>query len=114
MSSAAVSTSRNFAADPAGTFIFRYEPAAIVRRLAPGSALLGTPLAIGRRQGGRAWGYLLTLGGYVLFYLLMRLFEQLAQQGQLPVALAGQLTNLLFCAAGLVAMYRVNRSGTVR
>ena len=83
--------------------------------LAPLSfALLGTPLAIGRRQGGRAWGYLLTLGGYVLFYLLMRLFEQLAQQGQLPVALAGQLTNLLFCAAGLEAMYRVNRSGTVR
>ncbi len=33
-------------------------------------ALLGTPLAIGRRQAGRAWGYLLTLGGYVLFYLL--------------------------------------------
>ncbi len=83
--------------------------------LAPISfALLGTPLAIGRRQGGRAWGYLLTLGGYVLFYLLMRLFEQMGQQGRMPVALAGQLANLIFCAAGLLAMYRVNRSGTVR
>ncbi|QRN94000.1 LptF/LptG family permease [Archangium violaceum] len=83
--------------------------------LAPLSfALLGTPLAIGRRQGGRAWGYLFTLGGYVLFYLLMRLFEQMGQQGKLPVPLAGQLANILFCAAGVVAMYRVNRSGTVR
>jgi polysaccharide biosynthesis/export protein len=34
----------DFAADPAGTFIFRFEPAAIVRRLAPGSKLTGTPL----------------------------------------------------------------------
>lgn len=83
--------------------------------LAPLSfALLGTPLAIGRRQGGRAWGYLLTLVGYVLYYLLMRVFEQQGQQGQLPVALAGQLANVLFCAAGLVALYRVNRSWTVR
>lgn len=83
--------------------------------LAPLSfALLGTPLAIGRRQGGRAWGYLLTLGAYVLFYVLMRLFEQMGQQGKLPVLLAGQLANILFCAVGLVAMYRVSRSGTVR
>ncbi len=83
--------------------------------LAPLSfALLGTPLAIGRRQGGRALGYLFTLGGYVLFYLLMRLFEQMGQQGKLPVVVAGQLANILFCAAGLVAMYRVSRSGTVR
>ena len=83
--------------------------------LAPLSfALLGTPLAIGRRQGGRAWGYLLTLAGYVIFYVLMRFFEQKAQEGHLPAALAGQLANLLFCAVGLVALYRVHRSGTVR
>jgi len=83
--------------------------------LAPLSfALLGTPLAIGRRQGGRAWGYLLTLGGYILFYVLTRLFSQMGQQGRMPMLLAGQLANLLFCAVGLMAMYRVNRSGTVR
>ncbi|ATB37991.1 hypothetical protein CYFUS_003417 [Cystobacter fuscus] len=83
--------------------------------LAPLSfALLGTPLAIGRRQGGRAWGFLLTLAGYVLFYLLTRVFEQMGQQGRLPIPLAGQLTNLIFCAVGAVALYRVNRSGTVR
>ena len=31
-------------ADPQGTFVFRYEPAAVVRRLKPASPLLGTPL----------------------------------------------------------------------
>ncbi len=34
----------DFQADPAGTFVFRFEPAAVVRRLHPGSKLLGTPL----------------------------------------------------------------------
>ncbi|MGH1572991.1 polysaccharide biosynthesis/export family protein [Methylobacterium sp. P31] len=34
----------DFQADPAGTFIFRFEPASVVRRLNPGSKLLGTPL----------------------------------------------------------------------
>lgn len=77
-------------------------------------ALLGTPLAIGRRQAGRAWGYLLTLGGYVLYYLLSRAFEQLGQQGKLPAPVAGQLANLVFMAVGAVALYRVSRSGTVR
>lgn len=77
-------------------------------------ALLGTPLAIGRRQSGRAWGYLLTLGGYVLYYLLSRAFEQMGQKGKLPVELAGQLANVIFMLVGAVALYRVNRSGTVR
>lgn len=83
--------------------------------LAPLSfALLGTPLAIGRRQGGRAWGYLLCLAGYVAYHLLMRFCEQLGLQGHLPLPLANQMANIIFCAVGLVAMYRVSRAGTVR
>jgi len=34
---------REFQADPAGVFIFRYEPAAVVRRLRPNSPLLSSP-----------------------------------------------------------------------
>jgi polysaccharide export outer membrane protein len=34
----------DFQADPAGTFVFRYEPASVARKLSPGSPLLGTPL----------------------------------------------------------------------
>lgn len=83
--------------------------------LAPLSfALLGTPLAIGRRQSGRAWGYLLTIGGYVFFYLLSRAFEQLGAQGKMNVVLAGQLPNVLFMAVGAFLMWRLSRAGTVR
>ena len=34
----------DFQADPTGTYIFRFEPASVVRKLNPGSKLLGTPL----------------------------------------------------------------------
>ncbi|AWN38439.1 polysaccharide biosynthesis/export family protein [Methylobacterium radiodurans] len=34
----------DFQADPEGTFVFRFEPAAVVRKLNPGSRLLATPL----------------------------------------------------------------------
>jgi polysaccharide export outer membrane protein len=34
----------DFQADPTGTYIFRFEPAAVVRKLNPASKLLGTPL----------------------------------------------------------------------
>ncbi|ACA14895.1 polysaccharide export protein [Methylobacterium sp. 4-46] len=33
----------DFQADPAGVFVFRFEPASVVRRLRPGSPLLGSP-----------------------------------------------------------------------
>jgi lipopolysaccharide export system permease protein len=50
----------------------------------------------------------------VLFYLLSRAFEQMGQQGKMPVLVAGQLTNVIFIVLGVVAMWRVSRSGTVR
>jgi polysaccharide biosynthesis/export protein len=34
---------RDFQADPAGVFVFRYEPSAVVRRLRPNSPLLASP-----------------------------------------------------------------------
>lgn len=73
-------------------------------------AFLGAPLAVLRR-GGRAWGFLFTLGGYVGFYLLARLSVQLADAGRLMPALAGQLPNLVFIAAGLLFLRRVVRQG---
>ena len=68
----------------------------------------------GGRQSGRAWGYLLTLGGYVPLLSASRGFENLGNQGKLPVLLAGQLANVIFIALGVLAMWRVSRSGTVR
>jgi lipopolysaccharide export system permease protein len=77
-------------------------------------AMLGTPLALSRRRGGRAWGFLFTLGGYVAYYLLGRLLENLALQGRVPVLVAGQAANVLFIGLGALALWRVGRAGTSR
>lgn len=72
-------------------------------------AVLGAPLALARSSAGRARGFLLTLLGYITYYVLNRIFENWGNQGRLPVALAGQLTNIVFCVLGIVALMRVQR-----
>jgi lipopolysaccharide export system permease protein len=74
-------------------------------------ALLGAPLAMARRPGGRARGFLLTIAGYVGYYVLYRFFEQLAFQGRLHVAIAGQLANLILSAVGVAVFWRLSRRG---
>ncbi len=74
-------------------------------------ALMGTPLAMSRRQGGRARGFVLTIAGYVLYFVLSRAFVALGEQGRLPALVAGQMPNLIFAALGTLAMARVSRSG---
>lgn len=74
-------------------------------------ALFGAPLALVRRGSGRARGFLLTLAGFVAYYLLARTGVQLGEKGQLPVLLAGQLANLAFTAAGLALMWLVGKRG---
>lgn len=77
-------------------------------------ALLGGPLAMSRRQRGRSAGYLLTLAGYVAYYVLSRTFENWGTEGRIPVLVAGHATNVLFAALGLWALTRLVRAGTLR
>jgi lipopolysaccharide export system permease protein len=74
-------------------------------------ALLGTPLAMVGRRTSRARGYLLTLGAYILYYLLTRACGSFGEQGRLPLLLAGQLPNLFFSGLGALAILRVARAG---
>ena len=74
-------------------------------------ALVGTPLSLVRRRGGRARGVALTLVGYVGWYLLARACVGLGEHGQLTPALAGLLPNLLFIAAGALALWRFDARG---
>lgn len=77
-------------------------------------ALMGTPLAMSRRQSGRARGYVLTIAGYVLYYVLARTCVNLGERDRLPLLVAAQLPNLVFAALGLLALVRVTRAGTIR
>lgn len=73
--------------------------------------ILGTPLALGRRGKGQGFGFLLALLAYVAYYVLVRLAEQFAMRGTLPLWLAGHLTNLLFVAVGAVLLWRLSSRG---
>lgn len=74
-------------------------------------ALLGAPLALFRRGGSRARGFLLTLAGFVAYYLLARTGVQLGEKAQLPALLAGQLPNLVFAAVGGALLWLVGKRG---
>jgi lipopolysaccharide export system permease protein len=74
-------------------------------------AFLGTPLALSRRGGGRAFGVMFSLMSYVGYYLIARAAVQVAEKGELSPVLAGQAPNLLFVVVGLALMLRVERRG---
>ncbi|HLT31776.1 MAG TPA: LptF/LptG family permease [Myxococcaceae bacterium] len=78
--------------------------------------LLGTPLALGRRgggrSGGRGFGFLLTLFAYVAYYVMVRGSEQLALRELLPIWLAAHLTNLVFAGIGGLLLWRMSHRGT--
>ncbi len=77
-------------------------------------ALLATALALGGRGARRGRGILLSIVGYVLYYVVMQVGAGLGAKGQLPPALAGQLANVVFFALGAWAMVRASREGTAR
>lgn len=74
-------------------------------------AFLGTPLALSRRGGGRAFGVMFSLMSYVGYYLIARAAVQVAEKGELSPWLAGQAPNLLFVVVGVLLMVRVERRG---
>lgn len=74
-------------------------------------ALVGTPLSLVRRRGGRARGVILSLLGYVGWYLLARVCVGFGEKGQLEPLLAGLLPNLVFLAAGALALWRFDARG---
>lgn len=69
-------------------------------------ALVGGPLAMGSRKQGRGQSYLFTIGGYVAYYVLSRMFATWGGQGKLPPWLAAQLANFLFLGLGVWLLRR--------
>lgn len=72
-------------------------------------AWVGVPLGVLRRGSSRARGLLLTLAGFLGYYLLARACTQLAERGALPPVAAGQLPNLIFIGCGLLGLWWMTR-----
>jgi len=75
-------------------------------------ALVGIPLGIATRKGGKSAGYVIALFlGFFCYHLSSVTLINVARQHTLPVPVAAWLPNAAFCLAGLVFLGRMERPG---
>src|SRR5664280_2343872 len=75
--------------------------------------LIGLPLGIVNRHGGRAAGFAVSVAIVLLYYALLATGEARAIEGRMSPALAMWLPNLLLLAFGVFALARVRRDKSV-
>ena len=74
-------------------------------------ALIGAPIGLASRKGGKSSAFVLTVAIAFLYYMGLVTLVGLARQGTLPVGFAMWLPNALLLAAGLLLVYRMERPG---
>jgi len=72
-------------------------------------ALVGIPLGLSARKGGKSSGFVLTIALVFLYYSLSLVGVSLAKEGRLPLLLGTWLADILFLAGGLFLIYRIER-----
>ncbi len=75
--------------------------------------LVGVPLGVISRRGGKSSGFVFTLLLVILYYILSYTGVALAKQDKLPVVLAVWLANILFAAAGIFLLWQMASGGRV-
>ncbi|MFZ0395025.1 MAG: LPS export ABC transporter permease LptG [Terracidiphilus sp.] len=75
--------------------------------------LVGVPLGVVSRRGGKSSGFVFTLLLVVLYYVLSYTGESLARQDKLPVMLGVWLANILFAAAGIFLLWQMASGGRI-
>ena len=73
--------------------------------------LVGVPLGLSSRRGGKGSGFVLTLFLVFLYYILSASGIALARQGKLTPLLGVWGANLVFAAAGLLLIQQMSRGG---
>jgi LPS export ABC transporter permease LptG/LPS export ABC transporter permease LptF len=74
-------------------------------------ALVGIPLGVSSKKGGRSGAIVLTVGMAFLYFLLMIGLNGLARQGTIPVPTAVWAPNAFFAIIGVVLMLRLELPG---
>jgi LPS export ABC transporter permease LptG len=72
-------------------------------------ALVGIPLGLSAKKGGKSTGFVLTIALVFLYYMISLTGMSFARQGKVPVGPAMWLGNIVFFAAGLLLLWRVDR-----
>jgi LPS export ABC transporter permease LptG/LPS export ABC transporter permease LptF len=75
--------------------------------------LVGVPLGVMSRRGGKSSGFVFTLLLVVVYYVLSYTGVALARQGKLPPTLAVWLANILFAGAGSFLLWQMATGGRV-
>ncbi len=72
-------------------------------------ALVGIPLGLSAKKGGKSTGFVVTIALVFLYYFISLAGLSMARQGKLPVAPALWLANFAFVAGGMALLWRVDR-----
>ncbi len=75
--------------------------------------LVGVPLGVVSRRGGKSSGFVYALLLVSLYYFLSSVGSAFARQGKLPVFLGVWSANILFAAAGLFLIWQMAAGGRV-
>ncbi|WP_433973233.1 LPS export ABC transporter permease LptF [Tunturiibacter lichenicola] len=73
--------------------------------------LVGVPLGISSKRGGKSTGFVLTILLVFVYYFLSSVGVAFAQSGKLSPFLGVWGANLLFAAAGALLLYQMSRGG---
>jgi LPS export ABC transporter permease LptG/LPS export ABC transporter permease LptF len=73
--------------------------------------LVGVPLGISSKRGGKSTAFVLTIVLVFVYYLLSQVGAAFAQSGRLSPFLGVWGANLLFAAAGALLLYQMSRGG---
>jgi LPS export ABC transporter permease LptF/LPS export ABC transporter permease LptG len=73
--------------------------------------LVGVPLGISSKRGGKSTGFVVTIVLVFIYYFLSSVGVAFAQSGKLSPFLGVWGANLLFAAAGAILLYQMSRGG---
>jgi LPS export ABC transporter permease LptG len=76
--------------------------------------VIGLPLGITNRRGGKSSGFTLSIGIILFYYLMLINGEQLANNGKIPAALGIWGANFILLMAGIFLVSRANRDFAAR
>ena len=75
-------------------------------------ALVGIPLGISTRKGGKSLGVMLSILLFFVYYILMAFGLSFAKQGRVPPIVGLWLANVLFAVAGIIMLSNLRHVGT--
>jgi LPS export ABC transporter permease LptF/LPS export ABC transporter permease LptG len=73
--------------------------------------LIGVPLGISSKRGGKSTGFVLTIVLVFLYYFVSQIGIAFAKNGKLPPVLGVWGANLIFAAAGALLLFQMSRGG---